>query len=65
MVTQKIASIAALFALLATTLCAGAQDEKHGRKYKAPPETAHIVVTVVKSFNGKPIQDASMSSFIR
>ena len=57
MVTQKIASIAAL-SLLATTLCAGAQDEKHGRKYKAPPESCHITVEVLKGFNGKPIQDA-------
>jgi hypothetical protein len=32
--------------------------EKHGRKYKAPPETSHIEVTVVKGFNKKPIDGA-------
>ena len=32
--------------------------EKHGRKYKAPPETSHIEVTVLKDFNKKPIDGA-------
>jgi hypothetical protein len=32
--------------------------EKHGRKYKAPPETAHIEVTILKGFNKKPIDAA-------
>ena len=30
----------------------------HGRKYKAPPPSAHIEVTVLKDFNGKPIANA-------
>lgn len=34
------------------------QDNYHGRKYKAPPPAAHIEVTVLKDFNGKPISDA-------
>jgi hypothetical protein len=32
--------------------------EKHGRKYKAPPDTSHIEVTVLKDFNKKPIDGA-------
>lgn len=32
--------------------------EKHGRKYKAPPVTSHIEVTVLKGFNKKPIDGA-------
>jgi hypothetical protein len=46
--------------------CAHAQDaatpapEKHGRKYKAPPETSHIEVTVIKGFNKKPIMNAAV-----
>jgi hypothetical protein len=32
--------------------------EQHGRKYKAPPETSRIEVTVVKGFNQKPIDGA-------
>jgi hypothetical protein len=37
-----------------------AQDDNnfHGRKYKAPPPSAHIEVTVLKDFNGKPIDQA-------
>src|SRR5208283_537126 len=36
-----------------------AQDSNpHGRKYKAPPPSAHIEVTVLKDFNGKPVYDA-------
>jgi hypothetical protein len=34
--------------------------EKHGRKYKAPPETSHIEVTVIKASNLKPISSAAV-----
>ncbi len=39
-----------------------AQDApvKRGRKYKAPPATSHVEVTVVKKFNGKPIMNAAV-----
>jgi hypothetical protein len=40
-----------------------AQDSdapKRGRKYKAPPATSHVEVTVVRATNGKPIQDAAV-----
>ena len=33
---------------------------RHGRKYKAPPETAHIEVLVTKKTNGKPIMNAAV-----
>jgi hypothetical protein len=33
---------------------------KHGRKYKAPPATSRIEVTVLKKFNGKPISNAAV-----
>ncbi len=36
------------------------QQERHGRKYKAPPVVSHIEVTVVKSYNGKPISNAAV-----
>ncbi len=52
-----------LFGGMAAPRIAGAQDdqpEKHGRKYKAPPETAHIEVTVLKGFNKKPIMNAAV-----
>src|ERR1700760_459398 len=54
----------ALILCAATLIClpAAAQDtpEKHGRKYKAPPATSRIEVTVVKKFNGKPISNAAV-----
>jgi hypothetical protein len=34
------------------------KPEQHGRKYKAPPETSRIEVTVLKGFNKKPIDGA-------
>jgi hypothetical protein len=56
-------SLLFVFALsLAAPRAALAQDqpEKRGRKYKAPPATSHIEVTVVKKFNGKPIPNAAV-----
>jgi hypothetical protein len=55
--------LALLFCItLAACLPAMAQDapEKHGRKYKAPPATSHIEVTVLKKVNGKPISNAAV-----
>jgi hypothetical protein len=61
------ASVLCLFASLAmlaslTPLHARDEDnpkpELHGRKYKAPPDTSHIEVTVIKGFNKKPIDGA-------
>jgi hypothetical protein len=46
-------------ALVAGTSALHAQDDSHrGRKYKAPPQSARIEVTVLKADNGKPIQAA-------
>ena len=58
-------SLSFLVLLLALIPClAKAQDQdapvKRGRKYKSPPATSHIEVTVVKKFNGKPIMNAAV-----
>jgi hypothetical protein len=37
-----------------------ATPQKHGRKYKAPPDTSHIEVMVTKGFNNKPIPNAAV-----
>jgi hypothetical protein len=54
----------ALLLSVAVVFClpAMAQDApaKRGRKYKAPPATSHIEVTVLKKFNGKPISNAAV-----
>jgi hypothetical protein len=39
---------------------AGAQQQDHGRKYKPLPELSHIVVTVVKGYDGKPMAHAAV-----
>jgi hypothetical protein len=54
------AAISAL-ALAAGSFALHAQDtSKRGRKYKAPPETARIEVTVLRDFNGKPVENAAV-----
>jgi hypothetical protein len=60
---RRISRLALLLCLaLVSCLPALAQDApvKHGRKYKAPPATSHIQVTVLKKFNGKPISNAAV-----
>jgi hypothetical protein len=53
---------AAGFGLVASSFAAHAQDDttKRGRKYKSPPPTARIEVTIVKDVNGKPIENAAV-----
>jgi hypothetical protein len=52
-----------IWAGCAVVLVAGGlsgQESEHGRKYKPMPPTSHIVVTVEKGFNGKPLQNAAV-----
>jgi len=37
-----------------------AQEFNRGRKYKPPPATCDITVTVVKASNGKPVENAAV-----
>jgi 5-hydroxyisourate hydrolase-like protein (transthyretin family) len=48
--------------LVFSSLSAGAQQNTsgRGRKYKAPPPTARIEVTVLRDVNGKPIENAAV-----
>lgn len=48
------------FGMVLSTLAVHAQVDRRGRKYKAPPPSATIQVTVVKADNGKPISDAAV-----
>jgi hypothetical protein len=43
-----------------SSLQLSAQDHSRGRKYKAPPETSHIEIEVVRANNGKPIANAAV-----
>jgi hypothetical protein len=57
---SRLCLVAAGLALIAGPF-AGAQDSnKRGRKYKAPPPTARIEVTVLKDTNGKPLENAAV-----
>ena len=55
-------AIAASFVTVfpATSLRAQEESGRHGRKYKAPPETSHIEITVLKGGNDKPIPNAAI-----
>lgn len=46
--------------LCAFSLVAVGQSERHGRKYKAPPETSHFEVLVLKDANGKVLENAAV-----
>ncbi len=56
----KVGWVVGLLTVVGAVSVAGAQSEVHGRKWKPLPPTAHIVVTVVKGFNGKPLPNAAV-----
>ena len=58
----RLSVIVAVFGLLVSSLAAGAQQDnsKRGRKYKSPPPTGRIEVTVLRDVNGKPIENAAV-----
>ncbi|MDE3186622.1 MAG: carboxypeptidase regulatory-like domain-containing protein [Acidobacteriota bacterium] len=56
----RFAVLAALLGLTAT-LAVFAQTSSHrGRKYKAPPATSRIEVTILRNDDGDPIENASV-----
>lgn len=58
----RLIVLVAGFGLATSSLAANGQDDtaKRGRKYKAPPPTARIEVTIVKDANGKPVENAAV-----
>ena len=58
----RLSLFVAVFGLAVSSLSAGAQQDavKRGRKYKAPPPTARVEVTVLRDANGKPIESAAV-----
>lgn len=44
----------------AVSMLHGQDAPKRGRKYKAPPATSHVVVTVLRGTTGKPLSNASV-----
>src|ERR1039458_5978910 len=58
----RLSVFVAAFGLVFSSLAVSGQDEisKRGRKYKSPPLTARIEVTVLRDVNGKPIENAAV-----
>ena len=58
----RFSVIVAGLSLAVCLFSAGAQQDtsKRGRKYKAPPPTARIEVTILRDVNGKPIENAAV-----
>jgi hypothetical protein len=55
--------ILAIFSFAVGSMSVSAQDGSSGkwtRKYKTPPPSSRIEVTILKDFNGKPIDNASV-----
>ena len=53
-------AVLVLVGLSVGSLSSAQDSAKRGRKYKAPPATSKIEVTVLKDFNGKPIENAAV-----
>lgn len=53
------AAALSIFVLVLGTLACQAQENR-GRKYKAPPPTARIEVTVVRADDSKPVENAAV-----
>jgi hypothetical protein len=49
-----------LLALALSTSISAQDTAKRGRKYKVPPPTSHVEVTVVRATTGKPVENASV-----
>jgi len=58
----RLCLVVASLGLVLSSLTAGAQQNasNRGRKYKQPPPTARIEVTVVRDVNDKPIENAAV-----
>ena len=54
-------SLAAVAAALVASLAVHGQDsDRRGRKYKLPPATSTIAVTVLRNVDGKPVENAAV-----
>lgn len=54
-------AVLAAFLALAVSLTALAQNSRYrGRKYKAPPPTSRITVTILRNDDSKPIENAAV-----
>lgn len=57
---RSVSRTIALFLVVTSALFAFGQQDRRGRKYKAPPPTMKIDILVVRSTTGKPIPNAAV-----
>jgi len=57
---HRFASAAAVLSLAGSLFISAQDAPRRGRKYKAPPPTTHMVVTVTRATTGKPVENASV-----
>ena len=60
LIRRTISSGLALGLAFATAIPGASAQDPRGRKYKAPPETSHIEVLVLRDNNQKPIPNAAV-----
>ena len=60
MSSHRFFRIATFCLIILSTAFAFAQQDKRGRKYKAPPPTMKIDISVVRATTGKPIPNAAV-----
>ena len=60
MLRLRLVSIGLAGAVAFCGVFGAGQQDKRGRKYKAPPPTSHIEVVVTRSATGKPIPNAAV-----
>jgi hypothetical protein len=60
MLLRRTLCLSALLCSSFAPIAATAQDHARGRKYKAPPDTSHIEIEVLRANNGKPISNAAV-----
>ncbi len=60
MLRRRVVSIGLAGAVAFAGVFGAGQQDRRGRKYKAPPPTSHIEVLVTKHSTGKPIPNAAV-----
>ncbi|MFZ0745192.1 MAG: carboxypeptidase-like regulatory domain-containing protein [Terracidiphilus sp.] len=57
---SRFAVLAAVFGLAASIAVSAQDSTRRGRKYKAPPPTSRVEVTILRNDDGKPIENAAV-----
>ena len=58
--SKRLLVLVTLAMIGVAALAQDSDSNKRGRKYKAPPATSHVEVTVLRATNGKPVENAAV-----